>query len=303
MKVSLLFSKATQWAGGLGNHQVGLGLTHFSQSSINSDLGNGRQTELNFQISRSVTLSASNNATAARSLAVVYVEKARTNLKNYLGERWSPAWIQAGFKTNSLVIPATNTAEVLHIVRSLQTYLTNNPTHANATAGVAAMAAGAQVTALEGAVTTLNNAKSAQRTKREARDTSHQTLTGNLRGSRKELEAVLPKGDPRWLDFCPRVPADLRAPEAVSALVAESGMPGHVRLSFLPSLRADWYGVEVATSPDGPFTNLVTLHDTVGDLVLTPGATVRIRVRARNAAGESGPSPVVEVTVPVAAAA
>lgn len=303
MKVSLLFSKAAQWAGGLGTHQVGLGLVHFSQSSINSDLGNGRQTELAFQTSRSVTLSASNGAVAARSLAVVYIEKARTNLKSYLGDRWSSAWLQAGFKNNSLVIPATNTAEVLNIVRALQTYLTSNPTHANATAGVTATAAGAQVTALEGAVTTLNNVKSAQRTKREARDASHKTLTANLRGSRKEVEAVLPKADPRWLDFCPRVPADLRAPEAVSALVAEGGMPGHVRLSFLASLRADWYGVEIAPSPEGPFTALVTLHDTVGDLVLTPGATVHVRVRARNAAGESGPSPVVEVQVPVAAAA
>ena len=58
---------------------MGLGLTHFSQSSINSDLGNGRQTELNFQISRSVTLETSNNHAAARSLAVLYIEKARTN--------------------------------------------------------------------------------------------------------------------------------------------------------------------------------------------------------------------------------
>lgn len=52
-----------------------------------------------------------------------------------------------------------------------------------------------------------------------------------------------------------------------------------------------------------PFVDLVTLHDTVGDLSLTPGTAVRIRVRARNAAGESGPSPVAEVLVPVAAAA
>jgi len=41
----------------------------------------------------------------------------------------------------------------------------------------------------------------------------------------------------------------------------------------------------------------------VADLVLTPGANVKIRVKASNAAGQSAFSPVAEVTVPVAAAA
>jgi hypothetical protein len=206
--------------------------------------------------------------------------------------------VQAGFK-RKFKVPATNTAEVLHIARALQTYFTNNPAHQNATAGITATAAGAHVTAVDNAVTAHNAAKSAQRTKRDARDTTHKTLTADVRGARKEVEAVLPKADSRWLDFIERVPADLRSPEAVSDLVAEGGMPGHVRLSFVPSLRADWYVVEIATSPEDPFTSLVTLRDTVGDLELTPGATVRLRVRARNAAGESGPSPVVEVLVPV----
>ncbi len=303
MKVSLLFAKATKMAAGLGQHGVVLGLQHFNQSGINSRLGNGRQTELSFQVSRSVTLATSNATIAARSLAVLYLEKVRTVLRTYLGERWSTAWVQAGFKRNSLSIPATDTAEVVNILRTMQTYLTNNPAQQNASAGVTAAAAGPHITALENAVDALHDAKRDQRTKRDARDATHKSLMDDLRGARKEVEVVLPKNDPRWLDFVERVPSDRRAPEAVWALVAEGGLPGHVRLSFLPSLRADRYVVEVATGPDGPFVEHVTVRDTVADLVLTPGAQVRIRVRARNAAGESGPSPVATVTVPVAVAA
>ena len=50
------------------------------------------------------------------------------------------------------------------------------------------------------------------------------------------------------------------------------------------------------------FVHVLTVHETVADLVLTPGADVRIRVKASNAAGQSAPSPIAEVTVPVALA-
>jgi hypothetical protein len=303
MKVSLLFSKAAKWVGGLGVHTSSLNLVHFSQSSVNSDLGNARQTELAFQTARSLTLSMSNNLLSARSTAVFYIEKARTNLRTYLGEKWSTRWAQAGFTNRTLRIPESNTAGILNILRALQAYFTANPTQQNAAVSVTPQVAGVYITAMEGAVAALNTAKCGQRAKREARDTSHKTLKDNMRNSRKEVEAVLPPEDPRWLDLVERVPADVRSPEAVSALVAEPGLPGRVRLSWLPSLRGDSYVVEVATGVDGAFEAVTTVQDTVADVALTPGASVRIRVRARNSAGESGPSPVASVTVPVTAAA
>ena len=114
---------------------------------------------------------------------------------------------------------------------------------------------------------------------------------------------MLGETDARWKDFVDSVPGDLRVPEAVATLVAEPGRPGHVRLSFLGAVRAAAYGVYVSHGEGQPFVHLVTLQDTVEDLVLTPGTNVRIRVKASNAAGQSAPSPVVEVTVPVAVAA
>ena len=149
----------------------------------------------------------------------------------------------------------------------------------------------------------LDTTESAQRQKRDSRDETHKTLSAFLRNSRKEIESVLAPTDARWMDFVDSVPGDLRAPEAVSALVAEQGRAGHVRLSFLGAVRADAYGVYVSTDGGATYPHFTTIHDTVADLVLTPGANVSIRVKAGNAAGQSAFSPVAGVTVPVEAAA
>ena len=302
MKKELLFAYGQQWSGAIAKHTGNLLLVRYPASPLNSHLGNARQTELVFQTSRSVTLAASNALMAARSTAVLYIEKTRTTLKPYLGERWSTAWNQAGFDKGTLQVPKWSTASVVNIVRALQSYLLANPTQQNATNGVTAAAAGALVTALDAGTTALSDAKTAQHTKRLSRDASHKDLSAYLRDSRKEVESAMQPKDPRWMDFIESVPGELRAPEAVSALVAEPGLPGHVRLSFLGAVRADAYGVYVSHGEGQPFVHVLTVHDTVADLVLAPGANVRIRVRASNAAGQSAPSPIAEVTVPVALA-
>ena len=138
--------------------------------------------------------------------------------------------------------------------------------------------------------------------KAQSREASHADLSAYLRESRKEVESAIKPNDPRWMDFIEKTPGVLHAPEAVSALVAEPGLPGHIRLSFLPALRAEAYGVYVSHGEGQPFLHVATVHDTVADLILTPGADVRIRVKASNAAGQSAPSPIAEVTVPVALA-
>ena len=302
-KPSLLFASAQKWAAGLTKNTVSLQLTHYLSAPLLSLLGNARQLELGFQTSRSVTLAASNAMMTSRATSVLYIEKARSYLRTFLGEDWSTAWTQAGFTNHSLQIPKTNTAGVLAIVRGLQSYFTANAAQQNTQAGVTAAAATALIASLENSVTAWNNAKTDQRTKRDGRESSQNDLSGVLRDSRKEVDSVLEKMDSRWMDFIDAVPGELRAPEAVSAIVAEPGAPGHVRLSMLPSLRATAYAVEVSTGEGQPFAHFVTAHDTVADLELTPGANVRIRVRASNPAGQSAPSPVVEVTVPVAVAA
>jgi hypothetical protein len=302
MKKSALFSFSQQWSAGLTKHGTALQLVHYPASPLNSHLGNARQTELVYQTSRSVTLAVSNALITARSTAVIYLEKARASLKPFLGERWTTAWAQTGFTNNSLQLPRTNTSDVLALVRAMQSYLTANAAQQNTAAGITAVAAGALITSLESGVTALKDAKKDQRTKRDSRDSTQKTLTDYLHDSRKEVESVLDEGDSRWLDFIDEVPGDLSAPEAVSALVAEPGLPGHVRLSFIDSLRAEAYGVYVSHGAGQPFVHVLTIHDTVADLVLTPGIDVRIRVKASNAAGQSAFSPVAEVTVPVALA-
>jgi hypothetical protein len=214
----------------------------------------------------------------------------------------TPRLFAKGRKGN-LQVPKTDSDAVKEMLHAMQKYLLEHPAHQNATAGVTATAAGALLTSLKADIKALDDAKTEQRKKRDAREATSKTLSAYLRDSRKEIESLVPATDARWLDLEDAVPADLRAPEAVSTLLAEPGRPGHVRLSFLGTVRADAYGVYVSHGEGQPFLHVVTVHDTVADLVLTPRANVRIRVKARNAAGQSAPSPFVEVTVPMAAAA
>ena len=301
-----LFGYAEKWSSGLAKTAPTLAplQLHYPAGPLDSNLGNARQMELVFQASRSLTLEVSNSLQAARSTAALYLEKCRSNLRTYLGDRWSlQSWNQTGFTNGNLKVPQTNTAAVKEMLIAMQKYLQDHPAHQNATAGVTAVAAGTLLTTLKADIKALDDAKTAQRTKRDGREATSQTLSAYLRNSRKEIESVLGEMDPRWKDFVDSVPGDLRAPEAVSTIIAEPGRAGHVRLSFLGAVRADAYGVYVSHGEGQPFLHVLTIHDTVADLVLTAGAQVRIRVKASNAAGQSAPSPIVEVTVPVAVAA
>ncbi len=303
MKKTALFAYAEKWSSGIATHKAALGLIRYPNDPLNSLLGNAQQTELVFQICRSVTLEASNGLKSARATAVAYLEKCRPTLKQYLGERWSTAWNQAGFTKNSLQVPKGNSADIKQMLNAIQKYFLDHPTHQNATAGVTAAATGALLTPLSASIKLADGAVSEQFKKRNSRDTSHESLSQFLRDSRKEVESALREGDERWKDFIDAVPGELRAPEAVKTIVAEPGMPGHVRLSFLGAVRAEAYGVYVSTDGGATYPHFTTIHDTVADLVLTPGAAVKIRLKASNAAGQSAFSPVAEVTVPVAAAA
>ena len=302
MKLTAFFAYSEKFSSGIALHKGSLGLVRYPDGSLNSLLGNAQQMELVYQISRSVTLEASNSLQAARSTVALYIEKCRPTLKQYLGERWSTAWNQAGFTKNTLQVPKKNAADLKQMLAAIQKYFVDHPTHQNAAAGVTAAATGLLLTPLTTSIKAVATAESEQLKKRNSRDTARDSLAQYLRDSRKEVESAIQENDERWKDFIDSVPGELRPPEAVKTIVAEPGLPGHVRLSFLGAVRADAYGIYVSHGEGQPFVHVLTVHDTVADLVLPPGATVRIRVKASNAAGQSAASPITEVTVPVALA-
>jgi hypothetical protein len=303
MKKTALFAYAEKWSSGIALHKVALGLIRYPNDPLNSLLGNAQQTELVYQICRSVTLEASNGLKTTRATAVAFIEKCRPTLKQYLGERWTTAWNQAGFTNNSLQVPRKNAADIKQLLNALQKYFQDHPTHQNAAAGVTEAATVPLLASLTASIKAVDLAESEQLKKRNSRDATHKSLSQYLRDSRKEVESAIQENDERWMDFIDSVPGELRPPEAVKTIVAEQGLPGHVRLSFLGAVRATAYGVYVSTDGGATYAHFTTIRDTVADLVLTPGAAVKIRVKASNAAGQSAFSPVAEVTVPMAAAA
>ena len=68
MTKSVLFAYAQKWAGGITKHTAVLQLVRNPATPLLSLLGNGRQTELEFQVARSVTLEASNQSFGPRTL-------------------------------------------------------------------------------------------------------------------------------------------------------------------------------------------------------------------------------------------
>ena len=147
--------------------------------------------ELVFQASRSVTLEVSNTHQAVRATAVLYLEKCRSNLRTYLGDRWSlQAWNQTGFTKGNLKVPKTDTDAVKEMLHAMQKYLQDHPAHQNATAGVTATAAGTLLTSLKADIKAQDDAKTEQRKKRDAREGTSNTLSPDLRagGERRRPE-------------------------------------------------------------------------------------------------------------------
>ena len=129
-------------------------------------------------------------------------------------------------------------------------------------------------------------------------------LASRLKVSRSELDAVLPPTDPRWLDLIGDIPGDPQRPEAVENLQAAPGAPGRVLVHWDAALRAHSYEVEsLVVGQNTEFVHAATVPGTTTELVFTPGARVQLCVKARNAAGQSSPSNLVEVLVPAALAA
>ena len=66
----------------------------------------------------------------------------------------------------------------------------------------------------------------------------------------------------------------------------ELSTPGHLLVRWQPATRGESYLVQAqVVGVDEVFRNAATARDTTADVVVTPGAQVKLRVLARNASG------------------
>jgi hypothetical protein len=299
------FSAGTKMVAGLNTHQVSLRIVHLGdvntppKDALQNAVNDARGKETAYQNARQSKSSAVIAQGEARTTAEEFCLQARDVLKPFLGRTWSEQWVVAGFKNQSLQLPGS-LADVGECLRSLKEYFAGHAAHENATAGVTAALATQRLTALNSAIQTVSDCKRDQREKREARDAADAALVKAMRKLVFELNAALEPDDVRWLDFVDALPSDTQVPEAVTNLEVEGDGPGLLDAEWSPSLRAERYQVEVIESGrDVEFRRVTTVTEpNAGIEGLTPGARVKVRVLAANAAGSSAPSEVVDAVVP-----
>ena len=294
-----LSSFAEKSAAGLHSLQTALGIMHNTETVLRSELASGRTADNQFQVTKSVRLAATDAQDTADANAVKFITAARDVLKVHLGGRYSQAWDEAGFTSQSLAVPGT-LAKRMELLKSLELYLTAHPSYEVAALNVTHAQAATLHAALSDTVSAVNQAKGEQRRKREARDAAAETLRNRLRGLVGELEQLIGPDAPRWLDFGLRVPDDESLPDMPADLVLRGGAAGHLVADWSEAGRADRYRVyKQVVGVDADFVLATTVTDADADMnTFTPGAHVRVKVTALNERGESQPSAVVEHQVP-----
>ena len=292
-------------AGGLNTHQVALNVVHLGgtgatpKQALQNALDDARNKESLYQAARQGKSSAVAAQNEMRDQVAEFCLQARDVLKLFLGRSWSELWVTAGFKNQSLQLPAA-LADLCECLRSLKEYFAGHPAHENATANVTAAFATQRLTAITSAIQIVSDCKRDQRQKREARDAAEANLTKLMRKLVFELNAAMEPDDVRWLDFVDSLPADTQVPKAVSNLEVDGDGPGLLAAEWSPSARAERYQVQVLESGrDVEFRLITTVTEASAEIEgLTPGAQVKVRVVAANRAGSSAPGEMVDATVP-----
>lgn len=232
--------------------------------------------------------------TLARAAARVAIKAGREYcrigialLKSVLGPTHNGNWHAAGFRTPSLAMPRHPEPMLIQFRR----YLEVNPAQEKADSGFTAAEAHAKMVAIQAAELAVAAAEAGKLVAKQERDKAQRALKKRLSRLRAELEQLLSPEDGAWKEFGFRRPADGRIPEPVEEVKVTAGVPGTAVAEWEQASRAESY--RVSWSLDGVETEVGLFADRrILIAELPPGATVMVRVTARNAAGETRPTEV-----------
>jgi hypothetical protein len=303
---SEFYAGARQFIAGLALHEQDLAAVALGcpVADLTQLYAASRARQQAFQQTRDGKRDAFSAQRDAREAAGTFIAKSRDALLPYLGSDWSESWAQVGFVNQALGLAIPRSiSRMVDAVEALEQHFKANPARQRPDLSVTEQAAKQARENLEVAVSTVARCKREQRTNRDLREEADTALAEKLAAGRKVLAAVMPEGNPRWLDFRADVPGDLSRPEGVEGVQWEAGLPGHITVRWNAAVRAESYVVQAQViGVDEVFRNVATVRDTAADIALTPGAQVKVRVLARNASGPGVPSDEVQATVPPLAA-
>ena len=289
---------AEKAAKGLQQLAVPLGLTHVTPASYGPVLADAKTKRAAFSTSRHGKRMGYLALRAQRKTADTFIELARNYLMTFLGSSWSASWDQIGFSDGTLVAPFTD-GDRTHVLECMKTYFTTNPNRELLLdeEDLTAARADELLTGLEGAMSNIDNCKLETRTKRDQRQSAEQLLETKLNCLYKELEAVLPSTDPRWVKFLDRVPGDPRVPEKVEGVNAVALPGGIISADWPDAARASHYKVlKQVVGVDAGLVPASTVEDSDVQLSDFPtGATGKLQIIPINSVGPGTPSEIIEL--------
>ena len=228
-------------------------------------------------------------------LAKQFIASTRKVLSIHLGNSWNSQWQTTGFPNGSTAVPESPAVR-FDLLQMLVQFLANNPGFENKDLKVTAAWGQEIQAALSARRSACANAIRATTQSKQALDQAMLALRKRLRGLIEELRQLLSDSDPLYYAFGLNAPADPSTPCIPDGLHFKlSGTTAY--LDWADSRRADRYRVWKQTlGLDDGFQCVATVWESDYTLEDLPAGKIsRVQVSAVNAAGESQPSPSVEI--------
>lgn len=312
---------AADFLDGLKAHATTIGVVMHTEAKVRADLSAFHNADAACQTARAAKQRLTTTHTVADSNAKAFIAAARRTIANFLGERWSQGWAEAGFPNQSTGVPAT-ADERFDLLDRLSARLIARPGWENTRFGTTADAASVLHQSLDSARRNLRAKLTTIGQKKQALVIAEAALRARLTNAIAELACLLTVDDPRWLAFGLHRPADQDQPDLVENLTVMPGVPGTLLLEWPDAPYAAGYRIwvkitdlipgvvavqnrsgaieikwEAAVNPD--FVVVQTREEPEATLIGLPsGETVKVKVNAFNDAGDGPACVVVEMVVP-----
>ena len=126
--LSALHTLCDKVAAALHIHETTIGIMHNTESVLRTELAGSRSANSNLQTAKAARLAAFTAQDVADTNGTAFIASARDVLKTRLGGTYSQAWDEPGFPNQSIAVPR-RLAERTELLKNLETYFTNHPTH------------------------------------------------------------------------------------------------------------------------------------------------------------------------------
>lgn len=203
---------------GLLEFEAILGVTHSTLSRMTEALEAAEQSNMDYWNAKTDRVAAVREKAAVQRRAFKFIMMARDLLRQKLGTRYSEGWGTVGFINKTLKIPALADGQ-LSLLQSLELYFAGHPE--NEVAGLVDRAMAAELlSALGKSIHAVNTAWCEQRQLKAERNVAVSALRQRVQNLYAELKMLMPKDDPRWLEFGFNVPGDKSAAKSTDAQTA-----------------------------------------------------------------------------------